>query len=108
MDIALSFMSVRRTGRLLAILTLAAALVVISLAPVAVSAETTPPATPVFDNGSSGDIQSAAVLNISQQAPTVVSVVVFSARGDQMPWGGIALLGAVLGTLAVSKRRSQR
>ena len=45
---------------------------------------------------------------LTMRTPTAVSLAGFSASGSQMPWGGFALLGAVLGALAVSRRHSQR
>jgi hypothetical protein len=60
-------------------------------------------ATPFAYAGAKGD-----ALCLKLKPPTAVSLAGFSASGSQMPWGGFALLGAVLGALVVSRRRSQK
>ena len=40
--------------------------------------------------------------------PTAVSLASFSAKGGNMPWGGLALLGSVLAGLVLSQARRQR
>jgi hypothetical protein len=60
-------------------------------------------ATPFAYAGAKGD-----ALCLKLKPPTAVSLAGFSASGSQMPWGGFALLGAGLGALVVSRRRSQR
>ena len=50
----------------------------------------------------------ADALCLTRVPPTAVSLAGFSARGDITPWGGMALIGAVLAGLAVSQRRLQQ
>jgi hypothetical protein len=60
-------------------------------------------ASPFAYAGAKGD-----ALCLTRVPPTAVSLAAFSARGDRMPLGGVALLGVVLTGLAVSQRRLQR
>lgn len=60
-------------------------------------------ASPFAYAGAKGD-----ALCLTRVPPSAVSLAGFSASGSQMPWGGFALLGAGLGALVVSRRRSQR
>jgi hypothetical protein len=61
-------------------------------------------ATPFVYAGAKGD----ALCLLKPKPPTAVSLAGFSASGGQMPWGGFALLGAVLAGLVVTQRRQQR
>ena len=61
-------------------------------------------ATPFAYTGAKGD----ALCLLKPKPPTAVSLTGFSASGGQMPWGGFALLGAVLAGLVVTQRRQQR
>ena len=61
-------------------------------------------AMPFVYAGAKGD----ALCLTKRVPPSAVSLAGFSASGSQMPWGGFALLGAVLAGLVVSRRRQQR
>ena len=61
-------------------------------------------ATPFVYAGAKGD----ALCLLKPKPPTAVSLAGFSASGGQMPWGGFALLGAVVAGMVVAQRRQQR